>query len=721
MKIDDNIYPVIEDLNYTTYTNKILDYPLNAELDNNIVYSVGVGNYACNSANVIINYSHTSASSSVVFPLYLNQYSQNLLLNALAVDSFSSHDNNRLYETRMGYGVDEFPAYNNLNLYDLRLIRGFSYYSEIACIYVTYQTADNPLQVAQCDLKTYQTSFSDKKILNVFVKIWAGSPRTRGISSVFMTKYDNRKSIYFSTETDTTSDEIINYTVDTIRTNANTISPRLTGCVMLLGLVSYDTNYTTTSQIFNKRAGTIFYNSNFSKLNWNEMINLSNDSKSCYIPNFKLTAFDCYHLAACLGILFTNDETIAKTLDLTNDDNITNVDLFFPVMNNNRFWEGSYTNGERNKDTEQYKNNWNADKNAPFANGSPSVSDVSLIGDDKLTNYSGSTTAFTHRYLIDNATMQKVSTYINNVDDNLFNAIIDNMKMSGSSPINSIVSVSYVPIDISAFAPVPENIIIGTNYINIGTSEAPVALQGYKLASDNIVMNLGSCKITDKNKNYLAYEPYTKYLAYIPFCNFVELESSIILNNELKFELILDLVAGSCEGVIRVNGKIYKTVGGTFSTQCSVQGLDSSNYVNGVLSSTGKAVSGVATLVGAGVGVATGGVSAVLGSAGLLAGAGTTASAIYDFTTSPKNYIATGKSIGLIGQLMPQHICIYKYSCADMSDENYGKFVGYACEFSETLSNLKGFTVCANAYVECNATNTEKEKIKEYLESGVYL
>lgn len=719
MKIDDSIYPVLESTANTDYTNKILDYPLNQEIDNNIVYSSSVGNYACNSANVIINISGTNSSSSVVFPLYSNQYAQNLLLKANAVDGFGPHDNNRLYATRMGYDVDKFPTYNNLNLYDLTLIRGFTYYSKMACIYVTYQTSDNPLQVAQCDLKTYQTKYSDKKILNLFVKIWAGRVSSR-TSNLYMTKYDNRKSIYFSTESDTTSDEIINYTVDVIRTNANTISPGMDSCFMLLGLTNYDIYY-RISQISNTRAGSIFYNANFSKLNWNEMINLSNDSKPCYIPNFQLTAFDCYHLAATLGILFTTDEKIAKNLDLTKDENISNIDLFFPIMNSDRFWEGQYTNGENNRDTEQYKNKWNNDKNAPFENGSPSVWNSAIFGDDKLTNYTGSTTAFTHRYLIDNSTMQKVSTYINNVDDNLFTAIIDNMKMSGSSPINSIVSVSYIPIDISSYAPVPENIIIGTNFINIGTTENPVALQGYKLASDNIVMNLGSCKITDKNKNYLAYEPYAKYIAYIPYCNFVELESSIILNNDLKFELILDLVAGSCEGVVRVNGKIYKTIGGTFSTQCSVQGLDSSNYVNGILSSTGKAVTGITTSIGAVAGIATGGISTAVGGVGLLAGAGTTASAIYNFNTTPKSYTATGKSIGLIGQLMPQHVCIYKYSCSDISDTNYGNFVGYACEFSEKLSNLSGFTVCANAYVECNATNTEKEKIKELLEGGVYL
>ena len=89
----------------------------------------------------------------------------------------------------------------------------------------------------------------------------------------------------------------------------------------------------------------------------------------------------------------------------------------------------------------------------------------------------------------------------------------------------------------------------------------------------------------------------------------------------------------------------------------------------------------------------------------------------------------TGDNILIIGagSIGSIHVSLSKLKhpnniiVSDISDENYGNFVGYACEFSEKLSNLSGFTVCANALVECNATNTEKEKIKELLENGVYL
>ena len=58
----------------------------------------------------------------------------------------------------------------------------------------------------------------------------------------------------------------------------------------------------------------------------------------------------------------------------------------------------------------------------------------------------------------------------------------------------------------------------------------------------------------------------------------------------------------------------------------------------------------------------------------------------------------------------------------DNADDRYGEFIGYACEFSEALSNLSGFTVCANVRLDgFNATETEKNMIKAILESGFYI
>ena len=130
------------------------------------------------------------------------------------------------------------------------------------------------------------------------------------------------------------------------------------------------------------------------------------------------------------------------------------------------------------------------------------------------------------------------------------------------------------------------------------------------------------------------------------------------------------------------------------------------------MSSLGKMVGGAGAVITA---AATG--NLLVGAAG----AASYLSGVYDFATTPKTYESSGKSTGLLTQNYPLHVCVYRLAVSDISDENYGNFIGYACEFSEKLSNLSGFTVCSNALVECNATNTEKEKIKELLENGVYL
>ena len=193
------------------------------------------------------------------------------------------------------------------------------------------------------------------------------------------------------------------------------------------------------------------------------------------------------------------------------------------------------------------------------------------------------------------------------------------------------------------------------------------------------------------------------------------------MNKTVSFQLNCDTLSGTCECEIRVNGNLYKIVSGNFAYPVMVAGADNAEYTSKMMSTLGKYVSGVGAMVGATAGVVTGGLGISVAVAGLAAGAGATFSSLYEFNTTPRNFTASGTSSGGLTHILPDRVCIYRYSVSDLSDVNYGKFVGYACEFSEKLSNLSGFTVCANALVECNATNTEKEKIKEHLEGGVYL
>ena len=726
MLVDEKIYPVEREETDFDFTKKVGDFALNEKLDESIVYSSSNSAWADLKHNVIYSWYYTNVGKyKIIADNMTANYQRKILAMQNAGGIFSYANNNdsfgQLQHFKFGYDAETINDYYNYN----QLIRGFKYFSLCACIYIEHYTKAGYNSTLVNDMKTYFETYSTNKIKRVILTLYSGSNSYRSSTSIQFINYIDYSLPFFTIpnvrdETNYTInyETIINYFPFYTSSTNNTIGTTVLGMAQASG--SYQ-----TSAVLNEIKGNNFFRANTNGVNWDNVndISYSQIKVATFQPAIEIDRNSILHMCATYGVMFTDDETVAKTLDLTVESNLSNEHLYFPVIENNKLWQGNYTSGSENLNNPVKE--WNSDKNAPFVSGSPSIdNDDEKFGDDELTSHGGSTSALTHRYVIDNATMQAISNYINNVDDNLFTAIVNNMKMAGESPINSVVSVMYCPINISTFAPTTENIIIGTNFINVGTSEKPTALAGNKLVTDSVIFNLGECTINAKNKNYLDYEPYTKYVCYIPFCNFVELESSIIMNKKIGFQLICDLVAGSCEGIIRIgglNGRIYKSVGGTFATQCSVQGLDSANYVNGIVSSMGKYIGGIGTMIGATVGVATGGVSTVIAGAGLLAGAGTTASAIYDFNTNSKNFTATGKSIGLIGQRMPLHVCIYKFECKDNSDTNYGKFVGYACEFSETLNNLSGFTVCANAYVECNATNTEKEKIKTLLETGVYI
>lgn len=713
MKINDEIYPVINDLTYTTYTKKISEFALNKEINDNIVYSVSGGNYAANSANLILNIAGTQASN-IILQLYNKQFSQNLLLSADAIDGYGPHDNSRLYDTRMGFNVSAFPVYNNQNLYDLNLIRGYRYYSEIACIYVTYRTNNNPVSVATADLKTYLANHSDKTILNIYVKMWAGSSTTRNLQTVYLTHYDNRNSIYFSTAEENANEEIINYTVDIFRRNANTTSPQLNSGYLLFGLVAFDTYYTNVSRIDNTRAGTVFYNSNFSKCDWGNMVNVSNNQRPCFIPSYNLNTNDILSMAATLGVLFTPDESIARTLDLSKAENIVNNDLYFPVYDDEKVWYGNYTHGVDNLTTDQYKDNWNGDKNAPFTNGSPSVSDInpSLYSNGETLKLPTPAASFTNMYLITAANLKNLVNWLNPADDDIFDGLLDGLKFAGSNPLNSITNIMQFPVSVPA-ASNAENVVIGK-------LTSPVVAN--RITTTTFEIDAGTTEpIYAFNKNWLDYEPYTQYVAWVPYCGWVELSANVITNKRVSFKLEIDLISGSCTCRILVNGVQYKTINGNVGTQFAVQAEDTKAYTQSVLNSLGKMGGGFATTV-AGVAASATGAGAAIGIPAALAGFGNSVAGFWDFVCPQENFSQIGTMTGNVSSFCPRKVNIYRFYTTPAADENYGEYVGYACEFSETLSNLSGFCMVSNADTTgIVATDTELKEIISILESGFYI
>lgn len=702
MEVNRSIYPQVEQYgNEGWFTKKLGEFPINTEIDNSITYSASTSGYA-----PLIHRGICSAYGSELYYDYqvtnFIQDNSNVQRTHLIRKSDDSTPTDWLgdYANQRKFG---FNATSLLNDNNRELVCDYNFFSNTYTIFVSYITSvgNRDYYYTSWDKLDDLGDISNLKIVYIGLMPVAGgiTLATNNVMSHTNFNFDENTGQFTNIET-----------VPFLYYNSGYSSRTDTGIPLfgsgLLGNVGRA-----------DKVSYIVHGYNFARFE-----NLIPDLPYFYVPIFNGTKEDILHMAATFGVPFTTNRSNGMSLEqICTDDSI-----YIPIIEDNGLYQGNYASGEQEKrNTKQVQQRWDLPENwnAPWTKGVPDFDDIDTreFGDDNLTGFGGQTSALTHRYLLNKNQMKQVADYLNTTDKNVMSNIVNKLKMNGENPINSVVSVQYVPIDIDAYMEVTgADVVIGSNLINIGTIENPVKLTGTVVTTDTISIDLGSAKIKAINKNFLDYEPYTKYVAYIPYCNFVELDASIITGHELTFQLICDLLAGTCEGVVRVDGQMYKTVGGNFMTQCSVQGIDNSSYINGIISSTGKMVSGAGAIIGAtALGVASGNVGMSL--LGIASGGATLAGGAYDFATTPKEYVATGKSIGLIGQYLPQHVCIYRYSCQDISDSNYGNFVGYACEFSAKLSSLSGLTICHNPIINCAGNQQEIDEIKQLLENGVII
>lgn len=712
MQVNETIYPDVDVSTNRVYTKNINEYPLNTRLDETIVYSSSTSRYANKSAKLIVNRKNSSGGAvidPIVLNLYKNDFARNLLLVPDTVYRSDVAGNGMFYDGRFGYDAENYPVIGTNNLYKTKLLKAFKYYAEIACIYVVYQTSTNPIQTSTATLKDYYASHSNERIISVYVKIFSGSETTRNSTTLYASHYDDRSTILFNDDagTDFSQQNTLYYLPDSFYRTASTTEAGY----LLIGL-NVERLYYYTNQIAGKRAGSVFFNSDY--VSWDNLTNISNDNIPCFFPEFTLSKNEILSMAACLGVLFTDNETTAKTLDLSKDENIGDDDLYFPIQDDQGLWQGEFTHGAGNYETDQYKNNWNSDVNAPFNNGSPSVDDInnSIYSDGETLGLITPAAAFTNMYLISAANLKNLVDWLNPADDDIFEGRLDGLKFSGANPLNSITNIMQFPVNVP-HSGTAENVVIGK-------LTSPVLAN--KITTSTFEISGGTTKpIYAFYNNWLDYEPYTQYVAWIPYCGWIELSANVITGKSVSFKYEIDIISGACTCRILVDGVQYKTINGNIATQFAIQAEDTKSYTQSVMNSVGKIGAGFAGVF-AGAAVTETGVGAVAGIPLMLGSFGNAVSGFWDFVCPQENFTTVGTMTGNVSCFCPRKVNIYRFYTPVKPDVNYGNYVGYACEFSETLSNLSGFCMVSNADTNgIVATDAELKEIISILESGFYI
>ena len=454
-----------------------------------------------------------------------------------------------------------------------------------------------------------------------------------------------------------------------------------------------------------------------------EKINNTCYAATDYYPEFEQ---DILKTVACFGLYFTGDLQVAAY------GNLTHNNMYIGILDSDGVGRGKYLRGAETANAPQ--NTW---------------ADMSLSGYDYKTtdntDYKNNTqfygtwssNAFTKMYVL---TDSQVSALANE----LYTAVsaapsgeeIERYNQSvflTQNPIDCIISLKKFPMNLPYSAAVPMKLGSYTTTVNAAPLLYSTGIYSFTFSnsSDNGLYQWF-------NNSFLDYEPYTKCELTIPFCGTVEIPTTYLHDYDtIDVKLIVDFITGACTAYIQARNITIDSVSGECAVTLPVNGLQSATLDSQIHSAaTARNKSALTNglgliggLAAVGIGIATGGIgTAVIGGIAAL--------------TSGANMITQDKNI----EYELQHMQVpmkqvsgasgainqsYDMRCkmritrpkilGSYDAEVYANTVGFACLINTTVSSLSGLTVGDINLDGLDASDVEKQLIKNAFASGVIL
>ena len=260
-----------------------------------------------------------------------------------------------------------------------------------------------------------------------------------------------------------------------------------------------------------------------------------------------------------------------------------------------------------------------------------------------------------------------------------------------------VIGLYQFPLDIPSFCTTSQEKIV------LGKLETNAV--GKKLLTVNRRVHLGEYFISANcGNNFLDYAPYTEIKLYIPYCGMVELPPNLFINSTVSVDMIIDIISGSCKGMIMCNNTFYTSISGSLMCslplsleQCATKSLSIINSANSIMSGIifgNKNYSALNTVT-------------------------TLGEAMIENNNIAPSHIS-GNMDSVVNFYEPQ-CCILFMTYPEVNMGDIGKTHGKVCNYQDTLKNCHGYTVVNNPHLEIKCTNTEKDEITKLLEQGVIL
>lgn len=271
---------------------------------------------------------------------------------------------------------------------------------------------------------------------------------------------------------------------------------------------------------------------------------------------------------------------------------------------------------------------------------------------------------------------------------------IDQIKKLFSDPMQGIIGLHQIYFT-------PEH--NGTDTIHCGYLDSGVSSDYTK--KRYIKINCGSVNVKETFGNIFDYDPLTTIECYLPFIGIVPLKVGDVMRSTINIEYICDVLTGACLCNIYVLRDDIKALLYTYGGNCAVNYPLSSGSYMGIVSS----------LVGVTMSVATGIIS---GGTSIPLSIGGGAMSLLNAKTNVKTSGGYSGNTGAMGVKKPY--LIIKNTLTSMPD-NYNKYIGNAYNDIKNISECVGYSVIENVQLIGEMTDTEKEEIINYLESGIII
>lgn len=334
---------------------------------------------------------------------------------------------------------------------------------------------------------------------------------------------------------------------------------------------------------------------------------------------------------------------------------------------------------------------------------------------------------FSQQYIMSTGTLAALA---NDLYDTQAGGIWEDIKkgldMYGANPMDAVMSLSFYPLDLtSVYSSVGATSVWFGGYgwtPRGGTCNRIIAPNGYK--------SLGSLTISRTFRNWRDYAPYTRLYVSLPYCGVYELDLNRYYDKTVEVRYFFDTRTNGCIACLIAGGHLMDYYNGQIGVTMPITLTDFSNYANsqiqtllgfgGQAASTGiNAASSAGQLAAAGTG------AAALGIAGAgIAGAAIGAKAVYGLSQNNINKfnVTKGGSSSMINEYLPQYVEFTFEIQEDCAPDNYGQLYGYPSMMSGSVGSFSGFLKCQSVKLNCaNATEAERNEIKQLLMSGIYI